>query len=102
MVARRKTQRARVLTMVCQPRAWLKAGLTLVALCAAWPGVAQAGWIGFYNEAGYPVVVQFSVVVNNVEQRGTPNRLNARETYWEQVGQPGSRMVTIFDGKQTT
>lgn len=83
-------RRLRNLSLVCCFSAAL-------VLCGAWPQSAHAAWLGFRNDIPGPVVVQGANVVNNVIRRGKPLPLNPTEIAWDQVPQPGNRLITVYD-----
>ncbi|HLW64423.1 MAG TPA: hypothetical protein VKS79_03825 [Gemmataceae bacterium] len=61
--------------------------------------VRADGMIGYKNDTTYTIVVQSSIVVNNVERKGKPQMLYPGEVALDgQVG-TGTRRITIYDPK---
>ena len=71
----------------------------LLGLAAA--GSARAdGLVGFRNDTNYVIVVQSSIVVNNVVKKGKPQMLYPGEVALDgQIG-TGTRHITIYDPKK--
>jgi hypothetical protein len=70
----------------------------LLGLAAA-GSVRGDGMVGYKNNTNYTIVVQSSIVVNNVEKKGKPQMLYPGEVALDgQIG-TGTRRITIYDAK---
>lgn len=75
------------------------AGLLAALTCGLMPQAASAGWLGYYNDTKSAVIVQGSSVINGMEYRGTPHQINPRESAWDQLLQPGTKSITIYEAR---
>jgi hypothetical protein len=78
----------------------MKLWLALLIVCLLGPSSAFAGWLGFRNDTKIALVVQETIVVNNVPRPGKPEKLGAGDTVRDLQACPNpQRKFTIYDAK---